>query len=150
MRTRIILTTLCLFGTLLLVGQTPIGTWKTIDDETNEVQSHVEIYEQGGKLYGKVVKLYRSDGDTLTCYSCDPDDARYGKRLIGMVILKDLVKDSNTKWDEGEIMDPNKGETYDCLLELEGADKLKVRGFISTWLTGSALGRTQYWYRVKG
>ncbi|MEM9985051.1 MAG: DUF2147 domain-containing protein, partial [Bacteroidota bacterium] len=81
--------------------------------------------------------------------TCDPDDYRFKKPIIGMVILKDLKKDSDLRWDEGEIMDPDNGETYDCYLELETNDKMKVRGFLGTWLTGSALGRTQYWYRVE-
>lgn len=145
-----IIITLGLLGSLPLLAQSPIGVWKTIDDDTNEAKSHVKIYEQDGKLYGKIVKLYRSDGDTLTCYDCDPDDPRYGERLIGMVILEDLTEASSYKWEDGEIMDPNNGEVYDCFIELESADKMKVRGFIDTWLTGSALGRTQYWYRVAG
>ena len=130
-------------------AQSPIGRWKTIDDDTNEPQSHVEIYEQNGKLYGKIVHLYQSDGDTLTCYECDRDDLRYGQRIIGMVIMKELEKESDSRWEDGEIMDPNNGETYDCYIELLSANKMRVRGFIGTWLTGSALGRTQYWYRVK-
>ncbi len=145
-----------LFLFILLIGglsfahaQSPIGRWKTIDDATNEAMSHVQIYEKNGKLYGKIVKLYRSDGDTLTCYNCDPDDYRFKKSIIGMVILKDLKKDSDQRWEDGEIMDPDNGETYDCYVELETNDKMKVRGFLGTWLTGSALGRTQYWYRVE-
>jgi len=132
-----------------LMGQNPVGRWKTIDDETNEPKSHVEIYEQDGELYGKVVKLYRSDGDTLTCYACDPGDPRYKKRIMGMVILEGLEKDADSRWEDGEIMDPNNGEIYDCYIEMMSVDKMKVRGFIGTWLTGSALGRTQYWYRVQ-
>jgi uncharacterized protein (DUF2147 family) len=146
---RFILTLGCLLSAWTLAAQSPVGVWKTIDDETNQAQSHVEIYKQDGKLYGKIVKLYRSDGDTLTCYECDPDDPRYGKPLMGMVILEGLAKDDERTWEDGDIMDPEKGETYDCYIEMESADKLKVRGFISTWLTGSTLGRTQYWYRVK-
>ena len=38
-------------------AQSPIGTWRTIDDETNTERSHVQIFEQDGKLYGKIVKL---------------------------------------------------------------------------------------------
>lgn len=147
--TRLLITTLLLIGALSLPAQTPIGTWKTIDDETSQAKSHVKIYEKEGKLYGKIVKLYRADGDTLTCYACNPDDPRYGEPIMGMVIMQGLEKDGDGNWEEGEIMDPNNGETYGCYLEMESADKLKVRGFIGTWLTGKALGRTQYWYRVE-
>jgi uncharacterized protein (DUF2147 family) len=149
--TRLLIIALLLLGALSLQAQTtPIGIWKTIDDETNQAKSHVKIYEKDGKLHGKIVKLYRADGDTLTCYECDPQDPRYGQPIMGMVIMQGLEKNSDGNWEDGEIMDPNNGETYDCYLEMESTDKLKVRGFIGTWLTGKALGRTQYWYRVEG
>jgi hypothetical protein len=35
----------------------PLGLWKTIDDETKEAKSHMELYEKNGKVYGKVTKL---------------------------------------------------------------------------------------------
>jgi uncharacterized protein YhfF len=33
------------------------GKWKTIDDQTGEAKSIIEIYEKGGKVYGKVVDI---------------------------------------------------------------------------------------------
>ena len=66
-----------------------------------------------------------------------------------MEILSGPQQDSNSRWEDGEIMDPDNGEIYDCYIELLTENKMEVRGFIGTWLTGSALGRTQYWYRVK-
>ena len=35
-------------------SQSVVGKWKTIDDETGKAISVVEIYEKGGKIYGKV------------------------------------------------------------------------------------------------
>ena len=32
-------------------GQTVAGVWKTIDDETGEPKSHLELFEADGKLY---------------------------------------------------------------------------------------------------
>ncbi|MEM7655878.1 MAG: response regulator [Bacteroidota bacterium] len=48
-----------------------VGVWKTIDDETNKAKSLVEIYEQDGKLYGKVIKLFREPSEDDT-----PDNLR--------------------------------------------------------------------------
>ena len=48
-------------------------------------------------------------------------------------------------YEDGEILDPATGKVYSCWIQLESADKLKVRGFLGF----SMLGRTQYWYRVK-
>ncbi len=119
----------------------PVGVWKTIDDETGEPKSWVEIYEQNGKFYGKIVKLLQKPPDTV-CDKCPGD--KKGKPLIGMVILWDL-RPYDDYWSYGQIMDPNNGKTYKCSIWLEDPDTLKVRGYIGI----SALGRTQTWHRVK-
>ncbi|MDP5171887.1 MAG: DUF2147 domain-containing protein [Bacteroidia bacterium] len=125
-----------------------IGFWKTVDDETKEVKSVVQIYKSGNKYQGKVVKLYRLPGEDPNpiCDLCDEDDSRYNKPVLGMVVLTDLEWDaSDNEWDDGEILDPQNGSVYDCYITLEGKDKMKVRGFLGL----SLLGRTQYWYRVE-
>ncbi|RMG64963.1 MAG: DUF2147 domain-containing protein [Bacteroidetes bacterium] len=142
----------CLLMLLLMAApalraQSPIGTWKTIDDETNKPKSLVQIYEQDGKLYGKVVELFRGPDEEQNpiCDDCDEDDPRYNQPVRGMVILEGLEPAGNNTWEGGEILDPANGSVYSCYIELQSADKLKVRGFIGF----SLLGRTQYWYREK-
>jgi uncharacterized protein (DUF2147 family) len=130
-----------IFGSQLGWSQSPIGLWKNLDDEDGKEKSHIEIYEQNGKLRGKVVKLLPAA--TITkCDACTGSNK--GKSLIGMDILWDMKKSGNV-WDNGEILDPKKGKVYDCKLELDGKDKLKVRGYVGV----SMFGRTQTWYRVK-
>ncbi|MEM6800978.1 MAG: DUF2147 domain-containing protein [Bacteroidota bacterium] len=130
-----------------LFAQSPVGTWKTIDDETGKERSLVEIYEKDGKLYGKVIKLFPLPGDdpNPVCDECDEDDPRYMKPVIGLEILQGLEKEDDDEWEGGEILDPKNGNVYSCYIELKGADKLKVRGYLGVAL----LGRTQYWYRKK-
>jgi uncharacterized protein (DUF2147 family) len=126
-------------------ADSPVGKWKTIDDETNKEKSVVEVYEAGGKLYGKIVQLLqeKDGGVGKLCDKCTGSDQNMP--LIGMVFLKDLKKDDDA-YTGGTIMDPNNGKTYKCKMELvEGGEKLKVRGFIGF----SLLGRTQVWQRVK-
>jgi uncharacterized protein (DUF2147 family) len=128
-----------------LAAESPLGRWKTIDDETNKEKSVVEVYEAGGKLYGKIVELLqeKDGGAGKLCAKCTGSD--YNMPMIGMVFLKDLKKDGD-EYTGGTIMDPNNGKTYKCKMELEeGGQKLKVRGFIGF----SLLGRTQIWHRVK-
>ena len=60
------------------------------------------------------------------------------------MIIKGLEKDGD-EYNDGKILDPQSGKLYKCLIELENADKLKVRGYIGF----SLIGRTQYWHRVK-
>lgn len=76
-------------GLALAVHAQVAGKWKTIDDETNEAQSVVELFERDGRLYGKIVRLFRQpheDPDPV-CEACDPSDERYRKKIIGMEIL---------------------------------------------------------------
>ena len=123
-------------------AQDVVGKWKTIDDDTGEAKSIVEIYKEDGKIYGKVVDILNPSKKNATCDKC-PDEAK-GKPIMGLVILKGLEKDGD-EYSGGTILDPNKGKVYKCLIGLENPDKLKVRGYVGF----SLLGRSQYWHRVK-
>lgn len=133
---------LILLTVLTAVAQDVTGKWKTIDDETGEAKSIVEIYKQNGKVYGKIVEILDPAKRDLTCVECEGKDKN--QPLLGLVILKGLEKDGS-EYDDGTITDPNNGKVYKCLIELENDNKLKVRGYVGF----SLLGRTQYWNRVK-
>ena len=124
-------------------AQSPLGTWKTIDDNTGEAKSHIEIFEQGGKLHGKIVKLLKSAPDKL-CDQCKGD--KKDKPLMGMLIVEDLAV-SDDYWKGGIIMDPESGKEYGCSIWFDDktdTNELKVRG--KHW---TGLYRTQTWYRVE-
>lgn len=133
---------MALGSTALFAQATPTGIWKTIDDETGEAKSHIEMYQKDGQYYGKIVKLLLSPQDK-TCDACP--GKRKDKRLVGMVIVEDL-KPNKDYWQNGNILDPETGKEYGCTVWLEDGkpDELKVRG--SHW---TGLYRTQTWYRVK-
>ncbi len=137
------LATLALFllcSNTVLAQNSPVGVWKTIDDESGEATSHIEIYEKDGKFHGKIVKMLRDPEDTL-CAKCPGD--KKDKPLMGMEILWDLKKHKDY-WSYGRIMDPNNGKTYKCNIRMENNDELKLRGYIGI----AALGRNQVWYRI--
>lgn len=119
-----------------------VGSWKTIDDETNQAKSVVQIYKRGGKYFGRITKLYRKKGEDPNprCEKCKDGDARKGKRVKGMVILQGLVKKGD-KYSGGKILDPKNGKVYKCELWLEKG-KLKVRGYVGIFF------RTQTWHRI--
>lgn len=124
-----------------LLAQSPVGIWKSLDDTDGQEKSHIEITEHNGVLTGKVIKLLPAASITR-CDACK--GANKGKSIEGMTILWDLKKNGKS-WDSGQILDPKNGKIYSCKAELEGADMLKVRGFLGI----SLLGRTQTWYRIK-
>ncbi|TNE48797.1 MAG: DUF2147 domain-containing protein [Bacteroidetes bacterium] len=132
---------LCLSFAVLLPAQGPVGTWKTIDDDTGEAKSYVEIYKQGNELYGKVVRLLKSSPDRK-CDKCSGE--RKDKPILQMVILENMqIKEGY--WQSGRILDPEKGKWYTCNFWLKDGDPnvLVVRGYIGPFY------RTQYWYRIK-
>ena len=135
-----------LFSIALLAGfsslqaQSVSGTWKTVDDETGEAKSHLQLYEADGKLYGKVVKLLKSAPDKL-CDKCPGE--RKNKPVMGMILVVNLQQKGGF-WQGGDILDPEKGKWYGCKLWLKDGDPntLVVRGSIGPFY------RTQYWYKV--
>lgn len=138
-----ILTLLLFITGIFLYAQSPVGFWKTIDDETGKEKSIVEIYEvDKGKLEGKVVKILTPGKEDATCINCKGD--KKDKPITGMIILWDL-EGSGDNWKGGKILDPNNGKTYKCKLSLKDENTLDVRGFLGI----SLLGRTQTWYRTE-
>ena len=130
---------LSLFASTVLVAQSPVGLWKTIDDNTGDVKSHVEVYKKNGKFYGKVVKLTAA-ATTDICIDCPGD--KNGANLIDLDILWDL-KPYRDYWSYGKIVDPANGKVYKCSVWLED-NELKVRGYIGF----SLIGRTQTWKKI--
>ena len=121
----------------------PVGRWKTVDDVTGKETSVVSIWEEKGKLYGRIEKLIDPDpkDPDPRCDRCEGE--LKSKPLIGLRILWDLKKDDDG-WSCGRILDPDSGKVYKCTIAMEhDGRKLKVRGFIGF----SLLGRTQYWLR---
>jgi uncharacterized protein (DUF2147 family) len=78
------------------------------------------------------------------CDECAGDDPRKGKPVIGMTILTDLKKESDTVWSGGKILDPNNGKSYNAKVTvIDGGRKLEMRGSILF------IGRTQTWVRAE-
>ncbi|UCA61995.1 DUF2147 domain-containing protein [Chryseobacterium rhizoplanae] len=116
------------------------GKWKTIDDETKQAKSIVEIFKKSdGKYYGKISQLLTKPADP-NCTTCKDD--RKGKPLLGLEIIRGLKKESD-EFTGGNITDPKTGKTYKCTITRSG-DKLNVRGYLGL----SLLGRTQVWEKV--
>lgn len=128
------------------VNKSITGNWKTIDDETGKAKSVVKLYKKSnGKLYGKIIKLYRAKGEDPDpiCDKCT--DYRKDKKILGMEIVTGLEKDGNEWYADDAILDPAKGKIYDCKMWLDenNSNILNVRGYIYF------VYRTQTWHRVK-
>jgi uncharacterized protein (DUF2147 family) len=119
-------------------AEAPVGQWKTIDEKSGAAQSVVAIYDQGGKLFGKIVSLTQpvdAQGKPKICVKCTGDDK--DKPILGLVIIKDLGADGD-HWKGGTILDPDDGKVYKAELWVEEG-KLKVRRYLGFF------HRTQTW-----
>ena len=119
----------------------PLGKWKTIDDETGKAKSIVEITRAAdGTLRGTVVEiLYSEKGPNPICDKCK--GANKDKPVKGMTILWGLKADGD-EWTGGTVLDPAKGKTYKSKIELlEGGRKLGMSGCIAFFC------RQQVWIR---
>lgn len=124
-------------------SMSPVGSWNTIDDETNKPKSLVRITEKDGVISGTVEKIMDPTKQDSKCDECADDDPRKGKPVIGMTILTGLKKEGDNAYGGGRILDPKNGKTYNAKLTvIEGGKKLEMRGSILF------IGRTQTWVRV--
>lgn len=116
-----------------------VGKWKTIDDNSGEARSIVEIYKKGDKYYGQISSIFSEPGEDPDpiCDICPSD--RKDQKVIGMEIIRDLVFEDG-EYVSGNILDPDNGKVYKCKLWIEDGE-LQVRGYVTIFF------RTQTWYR---
>lgn len=135
---------LLLTGTAALAQMTPVGTWRSIDDETRQPKAQIVVSDNGGVLTGRIEKLLRPGADpNAVCDRCTDD--RKDKPMVGLEIIRGAKKaEGKDVWEGGRILDPEKGSTYSLrLTPIEGGSKLEVRGSIGPF------GRTQTWVRAQ-
>lgn len=130
---------------LLLVGiglesgyaNSIIGSWQTFDDDSGEVNSIIDIYEDGGKIYGKIVKVFPREGEDPDpiCDLCPGE--RKDQKVLGMVIMEGVPVDDGERF-KGKILDPENGKTYRSAAWLENG-RLRLRGYVAMFY------RTQTW-----
>lgn len=133
-----------LFFYVHLSAQSCLGFWITIDDESGLKKSVVELYKKDGKMYGKVVYIYKrgKDGPHSLCDHCE--GSLKNKPVMGMQIVKNMSWDGS-EWAGGTILDPDNGKVYDAKIWIhpENHDKLNVRGYIGPFF------RTQTWIKTE-
>lgn len=134
---------LALGATAACAQASPVGLWKTIDDDGHTEKSTVRIVEQGGELQGRIESLKDPERQDARCDKCT--DARKDQRLIGFELIRHVKHEGEGVWGGGDITDPGNGKIYKVRLKpIEGGRKLEVRGYLGF----SLLGRTQTWLRA--
>ena len=145
--TRRTLTAALLTLSLSAHAASPIGTWKTIDDNSGNAKSYVTIFANdntgSNTLSGKVTKILIPNEQGSLCELCK--DERKNQPVQGMTILWGMERDGD-QYDGGNILDPESGKIYSASMRLlDNGQKLEVRGYIGF----SLIGRSQIWERLK-
>jgi len=136
-----------LFALAAQAQMSPLGLWRSIDDETKQPKAEIRITQNAaGGLSGVVERsLLTTPSTEPNCNLCTDD--RKGKPKIGLEIIRGGQQgDGKAVWEGGKILDPENGKNYSLrLTPIEDGKKLEVRGYIGAPL----LGRTQTWIRVQ-
>ena len=125
------------------LAQTPAGTWRTIDEETNQPKSIVRVFDRGGRLHGEIVRLLP---EGRLCVDCAP---RFnGQNLRGTEILSGFRRNgTSSTWEGGRITDPKSGRTYRAKMQVQSDGRLKVWGYVG--MDTALTRRVQYWVRER-
>lgn len=133
---------LMIFAVKIGLSQSCLGQWVTIDDDSGQKKSVVNLYKKDGKMFGEIIYLFPEKGreDNPKCEKC-PGSLK-NKPVLGLTIVKNMVWDGS-EWDSGTIMDPENGKIYDVKIWIDETNynKLNVRGYIGPFY------RTQTWLR---
>ena len=125
-----------------LALDSPVGTWNTVDDKSGKVRSEVQIYEQGGKLFGTITSLTEPNdeqGKPRICANCTGPD--HNQPVVGLIIIRDIAPGGD-RFKGGTVLDPENGKVYKAELWIEDG-KLKVRGYLGPFY------RTQTWLKAR-
>lgn len=126
MRTKLI--ALLVLGLPLVASaqNSPLGRWKTLDDETGKVMTVTEVYEaKNGTLAAKIVEAVNSAA--ATCAKCS--GKQKGQSTVGMNILWNL-KPMAGGWGGGQGFKPSSGDSFKVksVKLIDGGNKLEVTG----------------------
>lgn len=138
----LLLSALFIFTNLFQVEVNPgdeiLGTW------VNEEQTtHIEIYKEDGRYFGKIVWIPRTtdeNGNPITDRN-NPDDELRERPLVGIDILKNFEYKKG-EWKGGTIYSPKNGKSASPTLEITSDDELKIkikRGIVRRSITWTRL-----------
>lgn len=124
-----------------------LGYWKHVDEDSGKTLSIFKLFEYQGKLVGKIVKTFPSAGKPAQSVCTECAGRQKDKPVVGLIFFWDFVheEDSDKKWVDGKILNPEDGKVYNAEAELsEDGKTLKVFGFIRLLFK---VGGTSNWQR---
>lgn len=130
------------FGGANLHCQSVLGEWKAINEESGKAMCIIEIYEEEGQFFGKVIKILKEEDRDHLCTKCEGD--LKDMPVEGMVVMDGLEKNGDF-YSGGTVLDPKSGKEYRCKIWLDQNNPgiLNVRGYLAIFY------RTQTWERAQ-
>ncbi|RZS98084.1 DUF2147 domain-containing protein [Cecembia calidifontis] len=117
-----------------------IGKWYN-----TEKDAIIEIFEERGKFFGRVVWLKEPlENGRPVLDSNNADRTKRNNPIIGLKLLENFEFKAGI-WENGTIYDPRNGKTYSSTIRQKSERVLEVRGFIGL----SLIGRTVEWTRAE-
>jgi uncharacterized protein (DUF2147 family) len=116
-------------------GPSVLGDWTAPD------KSIVRIYKCNSAICMKIVYVNPAIGHTTD--GLNPDPAKRGQPLCGLVIGTGFLQKNASRAEGGTLYDPESGNTYSGTLTLDGA-MLRLHGYIGL----PVFGRTEDWRRT--
>lgn len=124
MRTKMLALLLLAVPALASAQNSPVGRWKTIDDETGKVMTITEVYQaKNGTLAAKIVEAVNPAA--AKCDKCS--GKKKGQSTIGMNVLWDL-KPANGAWGGGGGFKPSTGDSFKVKSVTMVGNKLEITG----------------------
>ena len=154
MKKGIVLTVVFVLSAGVFLAADPVeGYWVSVDEKTGKTTAGWEIYQSGGKLYGKILGVvgYPPDVKADKCkesYAGFPVPGKVNQLPVrGTPWIFGLTMDRQGQWSGGNVVDPETGNMYKCRITFRPADgrrypvdTLEMRGEI-----GLGIGRSQFW-----
>lgn len=136
-------------SSLVSIAQSPpsdkiIGIWLSTD---SEVGLKFEIFKSDGKYYGKLLwasNMYEADGKTPKSDFKNPNKTLQSRSRRGIMNITGLIFEDG-EYTNGQLYNPDDGDTYSLNAKLKGGDKLEFRGYIGI----SLFGKTMNFKRVQ-
>jgi|TARA_B110000444_G_scaffold226673_2_gene231370 uncharacterized protein (DUF2147 family) len=116
------------------------GDWYT--ENNNAI---IKIYKDGNTLSGKItwMKTPNDENGNPKTDPENPDEKLKSRKRLGMIMMYNFSYDEDDQWDDGEIYDPESGNTYSGIITMTSKNKLDLRGYVGI----SWFGRTSQWTR---
>ena len=105
----------------------------------------IKIYKDGNTLSGKItwMKTPNDENGNPKTDPENPDEKLKSRKRLGMIMMYNFSYDEDDQWDDGEIYDPESGNTYSGIITMTSKNKLDLRGYVGI----SWFGRTSQWTR---